>query len=317
MTRHARWLATLSLLLAGACGQPSRPAQRSAQDGAAGLPEARGQPESTDGAAGAPGSGLDLVYGIDAARPPTQLSLHIRSSGEAVLTLGTSPLPVPTPVLGRFRAQLPPATWQRIEAHVAAEDLLDADRGETATAEGSGSIVLTSGGRRVVLGLATNDAPILELRRLLDETLPSLAAHPVAAVRLGAEARRDGASLVPTIVLQHVGDEPLDLVLCDPDDTVFCAVPSVSVRIGEREVGTATLGRDQMVAAARQGAFPAGRFSFATGRDIRIPLPPVTVPAGAAPTLNATLGLWFAGPGRARSYVRLERAAGETSDPSN
>lgn len=303
MTKPARWLVTLSLLLGGACGQP--------------LPEARGQRRSTDGAAGAPRSGLDLVYGIQAARPPTQLSLHIRPSGEAELTLGTSPLPVPTPVLGRFRATLRPSVWQRIEAHVADEDLLDADRGETATAEGSGSIVLTSGGRRAVLGLATNDAPVLELRRLLDETLPSLAAHAVAAVRLRVEGRRDGTSLVSTIVLLHVGDEPLDLVLCDPDDTMFCAVPSVGVRIGEREVGTATLGRDQMLVAARQGAFPAGRFSFAMGHDIRIPLPPVTVPAGSAPTLNATVGLWFAGPGRARSFVRLESSSAETNDSSN
>ena len=293
MTEHGRSILVWSFLLAGACGQPSRPAQRSAQDGAG-------------GGAAAQRADLDLTYQIDAARPPTALSLHISPSGEAEMTLGTTPLPVPTPVLGRFRAPLDPATWRRIQAHVADGDLLDGDRGPTATAEGSGAIILTSGGRRAVLGLATTDAPVLSLRRMLDDALPALAGHPVAAVRLRVEARRDGTALVPTVVLEHVGDEPLDLVLCDPDAPGFCGVPSVRVLVAGREVGAANLTRDQMVAAARQGTVPAGRFSFGAGRDVRIPLPSVAIPAGAAPTLSASLGLWFAGPGLARRSVRLQ-----------
>lgn len=280
----------------------------------AGTAQARQDPNppTTQRPVAAPSAGLDLLYQIDAARPRTSLSLHVSPTGEAELTLRTSPLPVPTAVLGRFRATLPASTWQRIEQHVSHADLLRGDRGESATAEGSGSIVLSSGSRRAALGLATSDASVLALRAMLDGTLTALARHPVAGVRLRVEARRAGGSLVPSVVLEHVGDEPVDLVLCDTASAGFCASASVRVLAGAREIGATSLPAAQMVAAARAGTIPGGRFSFVAGHDIRLELPRVAVPADATPSLRATLGLWFAGPGLARSFVRLEGSGGAT-----
>ena len=75
--------------------------------------------------------------------------------GDVDLRLLAWPDSKTTRPLGRFRAAIPDPIAARITRHIDKHDLLAGDRGEMATAEGSGAIVLETGGHRAVLGLAT------------------------------------------------------------------------------------------------------------------------------------------------------------------
>jgi hypothetical protein len=145
--------------------------------------------------------------------------LTIPPAGDAELLLLQPLASKPSP-LGRFRGPIAPGTRAALERLVADHDLLDADQGEWATAEGSGSISLATPERRVLLGLASADPARNELRAKLDRVVDELTAHPVGAFRteLGAEPAPGG--LVPILSLVHVGSEPLALVLVERDMVV-------------------------------------------------------------------------------------------------
>jgi hypothetical protein len=249
-------------------------------------------------------SNLSIQYFIDAARPRTQISLVLSKKGDAELFLGTPALPLRTSVLGYFKAPVPDALRQKICTLVDGRGLLATTRGSSATAEGSGSIVLEASGRRVVLGLATADSAVNALREALDEVAAAVAKFPWRAVELTVDARRDGQRWTPEVVLHHRGTTPASILLCDPADISFCTSPTVRTIDGGRELGSWRLQRSDAFALVRGGRIPAGPFALAVGQEVRFAAAPVVTNV-SNPTMSATLGLWFLGPGRARRHVDL------------
>lgn len=323
-----RWWLALLGLLAVACGPSSRGAEITGSHGGLaegagavraalpGTPEgpsavaAASAPTGPDEPAAAPRreNGLELRYWIDAARPPTSLVLHILPDGTAELFLGTSPLPVQTDVLGQFRAPVPAELLARIDRHVQDHSLTERSGGETATAEGSGAIAIASGSRSAVLGLATADQDVGELRSLLDQVVAAVARHPFRAVRLALTGRRDGANLVPELALEHVGSEPVSIQLCGLAPPGMCGDAEVVARAGATTIGTSRLDGQALSAEARDGAVPADAFALGPGRPVRLSLPAITVPGNVTSPLQLTarLNLWFAGPGPSRRSAVLE-----------
>jgi hypothetical protein len=253
---------------------------------------------------------FDLRYWIDAARPPTSLVLHILPNGTAELYLGTSPLPVQTDVLGQFRAPVPADLLARIDRHVQEHNLADGDRGESATAEGSGAITLANGPRRSILGLASADDDIQTLRTMLDDVLASVAKHPFRGVRLAVTGSRDGTNLVPELSLEHVGSEPVAILLCEAAPSVMCTSPVVTARAGAAEIGASRLEGQALTALVKSGELPAGAFPLAPGRSVRLRMPAIPVPSNVVGPVElvAKLNLWFAGPGLDRRSGVLEAA---------
>jgi hypothetical protein len=139
---------------------------------------------------------LELRYRIDAARPATHFDLTIPPSGDAQLLLLQPLASKPSP-LGRFRGPVTAGTRAELERFVREHELLDADPGETVTAEGSGSISVATPEGRVDLGLASNDPARSELRTKLDRVVLELVAHPVAAIRTELGAEQAPGGLVP------------------------------------------------------------------------------------------------------------------------
>jgi hypothetical protein len=97
-----------------------------------------------------PAAGLEISYQVDAVRPAASFSLTIPPSGDAELLLLEPPAATPAP-RGRFRGPIAAAMRHELERQVRDNHLLDADPGESATAEGSGSISLASPDKRVQL----------------------------------------------------------------------------------------------------------------------------------------------------------------------
>jgi hypothetical protein len=277
MLRVASWAAVCMTALA--CASPPRPTQTVDQRAL-------------------PRTGMEIRYGVEAARPATSFALTIPPAGDAELLLLQPLASKPSP-LGRFRGPIAPGTRAALERLVADHDLLDADQGEWATAEGSGSISLATPERRVLLGLASADPARNELRAKLDRVVDELTAHPVGAFRteLGAEPAPGG--LVPILSLVHVGSEPLALVLVERD-MVVSVVATVKPPNGPaRELVLEPERVRELVAA---GKLASGITQLSPGQHIDLPLGSA-VEAGSHISVRGTC--WYPGEGLSRRSVAL------------
>lgn len=249
-----------------------------------------------------PRAGLEIRYGIDAARPATKFTLIIPPSGDAELLLLQPLGPRPSP-LGRFRGPLAAGKRAELERFVRDHDLLDADPGNSATAEGSGSISLATPERRVGLGLASGDPARNELREKLDRIVLELIAHPLAAVRTDLRAEQTPAGLVPVVSLVHVGSEPLELVLVERD-LVVQLVATVKPPAGPaREL---VLAEKDVRGRVTAGKLASGIMRLSPGEHIDLPLS-ATVEPGSRVEVRGHC--WYPGEGLSRLSLALHAKA--------
>jgi len=241
---------------------------------------------------------MEIRYGVEAARPATHFALTVPPSGDAELLLLQPWASTPSP-LGRFRGPIAADTRAELERFVRDHDLLDADPGETATAEGSGSISLATPERRVVLGLASADPALSELRSKLDRVVVELIAHPVGAFRTELAAEPTAGGLVPILSLVHVGIEPLELVLVERD-MVVSLVATVKPPNGPgRELVLEPKNVRELVTA---GKLASGITRLSPGRRIDLPLGSAVEPGSHVSVRGAC---WYPGEGLSRSSVAL------------
>ena len=221
---------------------------------------------------------LEIVYRIDAVRPPTHFSLRIPKVGDAELDLW-APLATARPdLLGRFRA--PVADRASLVRWVEGQNLMERSAGPSATAEGSGTVELSLGGRRAVIGLADADPGVGRLRAMLDAVAAKTSQHHVAAVRASLSVVRSSPVEVrATAFLTHVGTEPLQLVFAEPSPARLAEL--VFRGGGGRELGRVFAPRGTLDAQGADAALAGGIETFGPGRAIEIPFLAVAIPAGA------------------------------------
>jgi hypothetical protein len=283
-------LGLLALLLAGTgCSAPRADARA-----AAGTPEAAGTTDPLP-----VGPGLSIRYAISAARPRTDFELVVPPAGDAVLLLSAALADPEKGPLGRFRGPIGAELRSKLERLVRERNLMDEPPGESATAEGSGSITLATAERRVTLGLASASEALNELRAALDPIVNELVHHPVAAVDVALRAERGQGGLEAVAELVHVGSEPLELVLLEGD---MQASVVGTVRNPDGSTHQLALARTDLEAQAHAGLFRAGIDTLEPGGRIPMALPG-TWPEGAR--VSVTVSCWLPGPGRARRSITL------------
>lgn len=111
----------------------------------------------------------------------------------------------------------------------------------------------------------------------------------------------DGAA--PRLVLAHRGTEPLPIVLFDPNHGGRFRVQVTVPAPGTPVPTVHQLPPERIDALVEAGRVPRDVIELAVGEEIVIPLDGLEVPT--APGAEGLLELWLAGPGLARSWVRL------------
>ncbi len=249
-----------------------------------------------------PAAGLEIGYQVDAVRPPASFSLTIPPSGDAELLLLEPPAATRAP-RGRFRGPIAAAVRHELERQVRDNRLLDADPGESATAEGSGSISLATPDKRVHLGLASASPALNALRARLDAIVAELGDHPVAAVQAEVRGDRTRTGLALVVDLVHVGSEPLELVLVEGDMTASVVASVTSAGGSSREV---VLGGAAMRALVNAGKVRAGITRLGPGERLALPLNAMVEPGAH---VDARVSCWYPGVGKSRSSLVLQAAA--------
>lgn len=259
-------------------------------------------PSTPDGAALT--AGLDVAYGVDAARPRTSFDLHIPPSGDAELFIGAMPDSADT--VGHFRAPVAADKREALSRLVASKKLLSRSGGPSATAEGSGFLRIASGSDKAELSLVAADEGVTALRAKLDEILVEIARHPVRALRMTVGATGKGPSWHPEITLTQVGTEPFSVLFFDPENPVFCLrAEATAGAMGP----AAELARTDVQNLVQGKALPAGVTSVPAGAVFHLPLTPVTAAPGpdrGGAELSGSVTFWIPGPGLSRRAVKLE-----------
>lgn len=245
-------------------------------------------------------SGLDVSYGVDAARPRTSFRFHLPSTGDAELYLGAPLAASGADTLGHFRAPVDPEARADIAKLVDDAKLLSRSGGPSATAEGAGQLSLTSGSAKAELSLVSADAPVTELRAKLDAIMTKVANHPVRALRMALALVPSAGGYRPEITLTQVGAEPLDVLFCDPAPSGPCLQATATTASG-----SSVLSRADAADLVARGVLPSGVTAVAPGTTYRIALAPIT----GRGEVTATVLVWFAGPGLARAAVELRAQA--------